>query len=104
MSHPQRTRWPAVFLIALLVAGPVFGTWSIIIVDLATGEIAIGSATCLENYDLLALSPVMLVGVGGACAQSYIDTTGVNRLFIRNQLLLGTPPAQILAMLALLDP
>jgi hypothetical protein len=104
MSHTQSGRWPAVFLIALLLAGPVFGTWSIIIVNLATGEVAIGSATCLTTFDLLQLSPVMVVGVGGAAAQSYIDIGAVNRLFIRDQLLLGTPPAQILAMLAVLDP
>jgi Family of unknown function (DUF1028)/Invasin, domain 3 len=91
-------------MIALLIAGPVCATWSIIIVDLATGEIAIGSATCLTTFDLLQLSPVMIVGVGGAAAQSYIDIGAVNRAFIRDQLLLGTPPAQILAMLAMLDP
>jgi hypothetical protein len=104
MSNHQRSRWPAVLLIALLLAGPVFATWSIIIVDLSTGEIAIGSATCLTTFDLLQLSPVMVVGVGGAAAQSYIDIGAVNRAFIRDQLLLGTPPSQILAMLAIADP
>src|SRR5262245_16867692 len=97
-------RWPAVFLIALLLAGPVSATWSIIIVDLATGEIAIGSATCLTTFDLLQVSPVVIVGVGAAAAQSYIDIGAVNRVFIHDQLLLGTTPAQILALLATIDP
>ncbi len=97
-------RWAAVFLIVLLLTGPVFATWSIIIVDLATGEVAIGSATCLTSFDLLQLSPVVIVGVGAAAAQSQIDFGGINRVFIRNQLLLGTPPGQIVSLLAMTDP
>jgi hypothetical protein len=104
MAEKHRTRWSAAFLVALLIAGPLFGTWSIIIVDIATGEVAIGSATCLTAFDLLQLSAVVVVGVGAGAAQSYIDIGAVNRQFIRDQLLLGTPPAQIIASLSMLDP
>ncbi len=88
-----------------LAAGrPAGATWSIIIVDPVTREVAIGSATCLTSYDLRAASPVVLAGVGAAAAQSYLDMTGANRLLIRDQLKLGTGPAQILNLLAKVDP
>jgi len=79
-------------------------TWSIIIVDPVTREVAIGSATCLSGYDLRAGSPVVLAAVGAAAAQSYLDVSGANRLLIRDQLKLGTGPAQILNLLAKADP
>jgi hypothetical protein len=75
-------------------------TWSILIVDTSTGEVAIGSATCLSGLDLETLTPVMLVGVGGACAQSQIDSSGRNRGYIHDQLLLGTAPADIITGLS----
>ena len=79
-------------------------TWSILIVDTRTGEIAVGSATCLTGLDLERFTPVILPGIGAATAQSFIDQSGANRLLIRNQLLMGTSLPQILALLALADP
>lgn len=89
---------------AVLLCAPLSATWSIILIDLRTREIAIGCATCLTNFDLRVGVPVMMVGRGGACAQSFVDASGANRLLIRNQLLAGTDPVQILAMLAQQDP
>ena len=57
----------------LLWARPGEATWSIILVDTRTKEIAIGSVTCLNNFDLLRATPVMLVEVGGACSQGLLD-------------------------------
>lgn len=74
-------------------------TWSIVLVDLRTGEIAAGSATCLTNLDLRASTPVMITGVGAATAQSFVDTTGQNRVFIRDALLAGTAPSDIITAL-----
>lgn len=88
----------------LLLAPAARATWSILLVDQRTGEVAIGSATCLTGYDLRQLASVVVVGRGAAAAQSYVDTTGRNRVLIRDQLVLGTPPAQILALLAAQDP
>ncbi|MBL8765056.1 MAG: VCBS repeat-containing protein [Phycisphaerae bacterium] len=79
-------------------------TWSIVIMDTRTGEVALASATCLTGFDLQANTPVLLTGVGGATAQSFVDQTGQNRVFIRDQLLLGTPPLEILNGLAARDP
>ena len=86
------------------LAAPADATWSIVMVDTATGEVAIGCATCLENFDLEVYCPVMVVGYGGACAQSSIDGNGMNRRLIRDELKKKTPPTTILTMLRNSDP
>lgn len=78
-------------------------TWSIILVDTRTGEVAIGSATCLTGFDLRAGTPVLIPGVGGATAQSFVDSTGQNRVVIRDELILGTDPDEVLDVLAAFD-
>lgn len=82
---------------------PAGATWSIVMVDRATGEVAVGSATCLPNIDLESFVPVVLVGVGAAAAQSAIDQSGNNRALIAQQMLLGTAPEQILVLLSQQD-
>ncbi len=94
----------AVFLAVLLLARSVSATWSIILIDRRTGEIAVASATCLTGFDLAVWVPVVVVGKGAGCAQSYVDPNGVTRVYIRDQLALGTSPAQIIIGLAALDP
>lgn len=91
-------------LAILTLAASLDATYSIIIIDTRTREIAIGSATCVPGFDLRRLSPVVLVGFGAAAAQSYVDTSGANRLLIRGQLQRGTAPSQILSLLAQRDP
>lgn len=93
------------FLLSIgVLAAPASATWSIILVDTRTGEIAVASATCLENFDLAVWVPVIVVGKGAGCAQSFVDPSGANRLYIRDELLAGTAPDQILAGLATRDP
>lgn len=82
-----------------VLAADAEATWSIVLVDTATGEVAIGCATCLESLDLEVYCPVILAGVGGACAQSSIDSSGRNRKLIWDELQKGTPPKQILTLL-----
>lgn len=86
-----------------IIAAPASATWSIIIIDTRTGEIALGSATCLTGFDLQANTPVIVRGVGGATAQSFVDSTSQNRTLIRDQLALGTDPADILQLLSTFD-
>ncbi len=74
-------------------------TWSIVLVDTHTKEIAVGSATCLTNFDLQRWLPVVLVDIGAGCAQSFVDSSGQNRLRIWNELLAGTDPAIIIELL-----
>ena len=78
-------------------------TWSIIIIDVRTGEVAAASATCLTGFDLQANTPVLLTGVGAATAQSFVDATGLNRTYIRDRLLAGDTMDAILAGLAVRD-
>ena len=77
-------------------------TWSIVVVDTATGEVAIGCATCLTGLDLEIYVPVMLTGIGGACAQARIDG-GRNRMIIWDEMMKGTSPGDILDILRGVD-
>jgi uncharacterized Ntn-hydrolase superfamily protein len=88
----------------LALLRPIAATWSIILIDRRTGEIAVASATCLPNFDLAVWVPIVLVGKGAGCAQSFVDPTGNTRIYIRDQLALGTTPSQIIAGLATRDP
>jgi hypothetical protein len=72
--------------------------------DCRTGEIAIGSATCLTNFDLRQGLPVVVVGRGAGAAQSFVDVTGSNRARIRLGLIQDKPPDQILEQLDFYDP
>src|SRR5262245_27476557 len=83
----------------LLLAPPAAATWSIVLVDKKTGEVGVAGATCLEGLDLLKLLPVVVVGKGGGCAQAQIDTTAANRKEIYDNLILGTPPDEIITIL-----
>ncbi len=89
---------------AAVSATPARATWSILLVDTRTKEIAIGSATCITNFDLRVWTPVLLAGRGAATAQSFVDSTGRNRLLIFTELKKGTSPAKILQLLAKQDP
>lgn len=82
-----------------LWAHPAHATWSIIIVDTTTSEIAVGSATCLTEFDLQAELPVVIVDLGAACAQALVDWGTTNRMQIHSALLAGTRPDDIIAML-----
>lgn len=100
---PNRIRPLAAASLVALASVPASATWSIVIINTRTREVALGSATCLTNFDLQANTPVMVVGVGGATAQSYVDSTGQNRIFIRDHLLEGTDPWEILNLLSDFD-
>jgi uncharacterized Ntn-hydrolase superfamily protein len=94
----------ASFVIGLVCAPTAHATWSIVLTDSRTGEVAVASATCLAGFDLKAASPVVVVGKGSAAAQSLVDSTGANRLTIRDGLLAGTAPDMILRQLQVQDP
>jgi uncharacterized Ntn-hydrolase superfamily protein len=75
-------------------------TWSIVLCDSETKEVAVGSVTCLTSYDLLAIVPVVVVGKGAGAVQAAADFDGIRRPIIFEQLTLGTDPKEILALLA----
>jgi hypothetical protein len=86
-----------------LWAGSASATWSIIIIDTRTGEIAVASATCLTGFNLRDNTPVLIPLVGAATAQSFVDSSGQNRVKIRDMLIEGAHPDDILAALAVFD-
>lgn len=91
-------------LVFLMAAAQALATWSIIIVDTATGEVAIGQATCLANFNLQTASAVVFVGKGAGCAQSFVDTTGANRVAMFNGFNNSVGLQQILNQLIAQDP
>ncbi len=99
-----KVRAPVCALGLALCAATASATWSIVLIDTRTGEVALGSATCLTSFDLQAGTPVLMPRLGGATAQSYVDQGGFNRTFIRDRLLEGVPTDEIIAMLAAFDP
>jgi hypothetical protein len=84
-------------------ASSAHATWSIILIDTRTREVGIASATCLTGFDLRQGSPVVVTGVGAAAAQSFVESTLVTRTFIRDRLLEGVNPADIIAGLPSVD-
>lgn len=92
----------ATILALLLAAGPALATWSIVVVNLETGEICVASATCIPGLNLRGLTPVLIPEVGGATAQAAGDSIGT-RILIHDDLLLGKSPESILAHLADFD-
>ncbi|MCP3914076.1 MAG: hypothetical protein GY711_00795 [bacterium] len=66
-------RWSARVLLALLLTGllssPALATWSIVVIDRRTGEVAVASATCLTGSIRNAIGLVR-VGRGVAATQS----------------------------------
>lgn len=84
-------------------AGSAHATWSILIVNPRTGEIGVASATCLFGLDLRELTPLLITDLGGVTAQSFGDTTGQNRTFIRDRMIQGFTPPEILDLLAVFD-
>lgn len=87
----------------LLLASPALATWSIVIVDLATGEVAVAIATCLTGFDLRPNTVVVVPGFGVAAAQSFVGPLSLRQL-IRDRMLAGDSANQILAALAAADP
>lgn len=89
----------AIFVLSCLTAPEARATWSICIADDHTGEIAVGTVTCLNNYDLLAIVPVVVVGKGTAAVQAAGDFAGTRRPIIFDEIAAGTDPAEILTIL-----
>ena len=69
-------------LVAFLLALPTSATWSIVVINRETGEVAVGTATCLANFNIRVFVPVIVVGEGAAAAQSLVDTGAINRRVI----------------------
>jgi uncharacterized Ntn-hydrolase superfamily protein len=85
-------------------------TWSIIAIDIRTGQVIIASATCVRQMafpqrqpnparDLMDVQAVIVPGIGVAACQASADNTRRNQMLVYDELRKGTPPQQILEML-----
>jgi uncharacterized Ntn-hydrolase superfamily protein len=94
-SQPRRA---AAFLLAFAtIVHGASATWSVVAVDTLTREVCVSSATCIENFNLKRNAAVIVPGLGGAKAQSFVDTSGANRQRLHAGILAGEAPADILA-------
>lgn len=106
-SNGPRSRFLLSFATCALgatLAAPADATWSIVVVNTRTREVAVASATCLNSFNLRPLQAVVRVGVGAAASQATIDEGGVNRMYVWNGMQSGLDPAQMIQDLATIDP
>ena len=98
----MKTHAATLALVLALAAPPALATWSIVAVNTATGEVCVASATCIANTNLEDVVPVLVPGVGAGAVQSSTDSDASKRNLIKNGLLAGKTPQEILDQLALL--
>jgi hypothetical protein len=97
----ESQRWVGAFsVIALTLTAPAaHATWSIVIADSRTKEVAAGIVTCNTGGDLLPLVRVA-VGKGVGICQAASDPDGLRRPIMFEGLETGTAPQNILNKLA----
>jgi hypothetical protein len=89
-------------LLALLALAPqASATWSIVVINRATGEVAVASATCIPQTDLEIGLPVVRVGQGAGAIQSAGWSPGLVIMFETFE---SATPAEILAMVKAAAP
>jgi len=103
MKRSLPARLGTSLLALLLLAAPLPATWSIVVVNTATNEVAVGTATCLTNFDIQLGVPVIVPGFGAGASQSLLDTSAINRRTIRRGLLSGKSPDEILLELQMIN-
>ncbi|MCP4093236.1 MAG: DUF1028 domain-containing protein [Planctomycetes bacterium] len=103
MAFPSIRRFVVAALAALFLTGQAIATWSIVVVDLATGEICVACATCIENFNLRSAVGIMAEEAGAGASQSY-GAPLTTRVLINDLLLAGVPPDEILAQIESFDP
>ena len=98
------------FALVLGLASPAFATWSVIGIDVKTGQVIIASATCVRQEgfparkpngarDLMDVQAVIVPGIGVAACQAGVDNTRENQMLVYREIKKGTPPADIIEML-----
>ena len=100
----------AALLLLLAMPRAALATWSIIAIDIRTGQVIIASATCVRQMsfsqrqpngarDLMDVQAVIVPGIGVAACQAGVDNSRMNQMLVYNELRKGTPPDKILEML-----
>ena len=103
----MRPLWQALALVLLLPAA-LSATWSVIAIDVRTGQVVIASATCVAqsrfagfpSTGLMDIQAIVVPGVGVAAAQAGVDRTRANQELVYREIQRGTDPERIIEMLS----
>lgn len=96
MRTRTRSRALLSLLLLLFLVSPASATWSIVVVNRRTGEVAVGSATCIGRINLTKGLPSIVPGVGAGVIQASGDSA--DNVVLSAALKLGLPPAEILTL------
>jgi len=88
-------------LLGLLVS-PASATWSIVVVNRRTGEVAVGGATCIARFNLLNAIPAVSTGRGAGVIQASGDNGDL--VPMTQGLRAGLDPADILLLVQAAEP
>jgi len=85
-----------------LLVSPAGATWSIVVVDRRTGEVAIGAATCIAQFNLTRGLPAIVNGVGGAVVQASGNSANLPPVVAAMRE--GATPAELLELMLAIEP
>jgi len=89
-------------VLACLLTLPARATWSIVVVNRRTGEVAVASATCIARINLLRGLPAVVVGRGAGVIQASGDSGDL--VSLAEGLRQGLSPEEILALVQAVEP
>ena len=89
----MRRLLPLLLLPAL--CADALATWSIIVIKRSTREVAVGCATCINNFNLVPYTPVVRPGIGVANIQSSGDVGGTRKPIVWAGFEAGDSPDEI---------
>ncbi len=90
-------------VLSVFIAGPASATWSIVVLNRLTGELAVATSTCIQNFDISRAVPVIRVGHAAGAAQSALNPNASNRRIIFRNSLRGATPQQLLDLIESVD-
>jgi hypothetical protein len=90
------------FLCASLLVSPAGATWSIVVVNRRTGEVAVGAATCIARINLLGGLTTVVPGVGAGVVQASGDSQDLLPMTVGLRQRLD--PAEILELVLAAEP
>ncbi len=90
-------------LLTLFLASPAKATWSIVVINRETGELAVATSTCIAGFDIATAVPVIRVGYAAGAAQSFVISQATNRRRIFRNSLRGATPQQLLDLIEASD-
>ncbi|MEM9803213.1 MAG: DUF1028 domain-containing protein [Planctomycetota bacterium] len=101
---PQAVRASLAALLAIVLVAPARATWSIVVLNRDTGELAVATSTCIPSSDISSAVPVLRVDYAAGAAQSVVLQSAENRLRIYENSVRGATPQQLLDLIESVDP